>query len=92
MSYERQNEFHEDIGWVRNDGLYGPIKASMEVDLLENVVANDVIAIQKPNRYVGWWYCCIPVETIKRIGLPLPVSSEGMMLNTETGALRTLSQ
>ena len=77
MSYERQNEFHEDIGWVRNDGLYGPIKASMEVDLLENVVANDVIAIQKPNRYVGWWYCCIPVETIKRIGLPLPVFIRG---------------
>lgn len=27
---------------------------------------------QLSRRYAAWWYCCIPVETIKKNGLPLP--------------------
>ncbi len=24
------------------------------------------------NSYAGWWFCCIPIEVIKKIGYPLP--------------------
>lgn len=27
---------------------------------------------QRSRRYAAWWYCCIPVATIKKNGLPLP--------------------
>lgn len=29
------------------------------------------------NQYAAWWYCCIPLENIKKIGLPLPVFIKG---------------
>ena len=29
------------------------------------------------NRYAGWWFCCIPVEVIKKIGYPLPIFIKG---------------
>ena len=29
------------------------------------------------NSYAGWWFCCIPVEVIKRIGYPLPIFIKG---------------
>ena len=29
------------------------------------------------NRYAGWWFCCIPVDVVKKIGYPLPVFIKG---------------
>ncbi|OUO86467.1 hypothetical protein B5F40_15060 [Gordonibacter sp. An230] len=77
ISYERQNEFYEDVGWVRSDGLYGPVKPRLDIEDLEDVVKNDSLEIRKPNRYAGWWYCCIPTNVIKREGLPLPIFIRG---------------
>lgn len=77
ISYERQDEFYEDVGCVRSDGLYGPIKAKLDLSDFEDVVANDTLEVRKPNRYAGWWYCCIPVSSIKEHGLPLPLFIRG---------------
>lgn len=35
----------------------------------EAVAANEVL---NPINYTGWWYCCIPMENIRELGLPLP--------------------
>lgn len=32
---------------------------------------------QKRNRYGAWWFCCIPLETVKKNGYPLPVFIKG---------------
>ena len=31
----------------------------------------------KENQYAAWWYCCIPIERVKQIGLPLPIFIKG---------------
>lgn len=77
ISYERQDEFYEDVGWVRPDGLYGPVKPRLDLDDLEDVVKNDSLEVRKPNRYAGWWYCCIPMSAVEEKGLPLPVFIRG---------------
>lgn len=33
--------------------------------------------VQHKNQYAGWWFCCIPIEVIKKIGYPLPVFIKG---------------
>lgn len=35
----------------------------------EVIAANEV---KNPINYTGWWYCCIPTENIRELGLPLP--------------------
>lgn len=87
LSFERQDEFYEDVGYVRHEGYYGPIKEMRipeteekrryVVSDLEDVVKIDSIEIRQHNRYAGWWYCCIPVTSIERNGLPLPVFIRG---------------
>ncbi|MEG0027406.1 MAG: glycosyltransferase [Raoultibacter sp.] len=77
ISYERQDELYEDVGWVRFDGMYGPIKKKMDISNIEKVVECDTLAVRKPNRYAGWWYCCIPASVIKEKGLPLPLFIRG---------------
>lgn len=41
-----------------------------------NILRNDKI-IRKLNSYSGWWYCCIPMQRIKKIGLPFPMFIKG---------------
>ena len=83
LSFERQDEFYEDMGYVRPNGTYGPIKEVRSTDPgvgvhysisdLEDIVKIEAMEIHRNNRYAGWWYCCIPVSVIERKGLPLPV-------------------
>ena len=87
ISFERQDEFYEDVGYVRQGGLYGPVKETRPlypgasehfvISDLEDVVKLDSIEIRRNNRYAGWWYCCIPISSIERNGLPLPVFIRG---------------
>ena len=34
-------------------------------------------AVQHKNQYAGWWFCCIPIAVVKKIGYPLPVFIKG---------------
>lgn len=36
-------------------------------DIIKNGVNSEKID------YLGWWYCCIPISKIKKIGLPMPM-------------------
>ena len=29
------------------------------------------------NSFAGWWFCCVPVKSVKKIGYPLPVFIKG---------------
>ena len=83
MSFERQDEFYEDLGFVDPDATPGPVKSKhipedMPVDPfiisdLDDVVKIESVETRRNNRYAGWWYCCIPVSSIERNGLPLPL-------------------
>nr|WP_297705252.1 glycosyltransferase [uncultured Butyrivibrio sp.] len=73
IKYEQPNKQHEDIGSVRGGGQFIALKPNMELNELEDVVKNDGAYYNASNQYAGWWYCCIPIEEIKKNGLPLPL-------------------
>lgn len=83
MSFERQDEFYEDLGFVNVDAKPGPVKVKHPIgDMpgdpfiisdLEDVVKIESVETRRIHRYAGWWYCCIPISCIERNGLPLPL-------------------
>lgn len=73
LSYEKQDEFYQDIGCVLPNGEYGSVKPQMNFSELPDIIVNDTVEIRKPHLYAGWWYCCIPVTAIEEHGLPLPL-------------------
>ncbi len=83
LSFEQQDEFHEDTGWVRPDGTYAPYKEPGEeedryrITTLEGITHVETDSPHHENRYAGWWYCCIPMSCIERSGLPLPLFIRG---------------
>lgn len=41
----------------------------LDMTLPENLIKNE--CIPEPD-YFGWWYCCMPVNTVEKYGLPFP--------------------
>lgn len=53
------------------DGLWGrPIKENYDIRRLDDVVKNE---LEDKFNYLGWWFCCMPVDVIRRDNLPLPL-------------------
>lgn len=77
LSYEKQDEFYEDIGYVRHYGVYGPVKNHADLSRLEDIVRLETVQSKRGNKYAGWWYCCIPMTSIDKYGLPLPLFIRG---------------
>lgn len=77
LFYEEMNVQHEDVGFVHKDGSYGPLKNRKYLNKQDEVVENELEDREEDNSYCGWWYCCIPVSVIKKIGLPLPLFVRG---------------
>lgn len=49
-----------------------------DVSSFKNLVANEGdIKANYLNRYSGWWFSCLPVQCIKKYGLPLPLFIKG---------------
>lgn len=66
----------EDLGCVDVKGFLRPLRASMRMNTVHNLVESECYAPDKSDDehpiYAGWWYCCIPSATIRAAGLPLP--------------------
>ena len=39
----------------------------------KNLLCRNESNPERPNTYAAWWFCCIPIEQIKKIGYPLPI-------------------
>ena len=77
LFYERMDTQHEDVGYVHDDGSYGPNKHDMHLEQWDHVLENDEDFKYHKNSYAGWWYCCIPVKKIDRNHLPIPLFIRG---------------
>lgn len=77
LSFERQDEFYEDIGFVQQRGVYGPVKTRAIVSELTDFVRLETVRPKRNHRYAGWWYCCIPIASVEKQGLPLPLFIRG---------------
>ena len=77
LFYEHMNIQHEDIGFVHEDGAYGPNKPDYELHTWDAVLNNAQEIKYHDNSYAGWWYCCVPVKRIDRQHLPIPLFIRG---------------
>ena len=74
---ERPWQQHEDVGYVKGDGSFGPRKPPLDLRETEAVLTNEVELADLNNSYAGWWYCCIPTKTMDLNDLPLPLFIRG---------------
>lgn len=63
----------EDIGHARASGSFGAIKKRKDMNIFYQVLTNETEKYYRKNKYAAFWYCCIPMKTIKEKGLPLPL-------------------
>lgn len=76
LNYEIGDVFLEDVGYMTKHGSFSPVKPNMRMSVLNEIVLNErwrPSEEQRRQMYASWWYCCIPVTTIERNGLPLPL-------------------
>lgn len=77
LNYEIGDEQWEDLGFMTPQGTFAPIKPQFHLSRFEDVILNESFEIPNSIKnlhqtYAAWWYCCIPVTSIKKHGLPLP--------------------
>lgn len=75
LDYQLVEEQCEDIASF-SDGYCRAVKPRLRVTSFPDLVFNEdsrPTGHQREKLYAAWWYCCIPVETIKKNGLPLPI-------------------
>lgn len=77
LYYEHMNIQHEDVGFVHDDGSFGPNKEIMDMEVWSNVFKNEEDIKFHEASYAGWWYCCIPVQKIRPDHLPVPLFIRG---------------
>lgn len=71
---EEPNRQFEDVSYVKNSGAYASVKSNKYyMDRQRYLVRNEHIDVEVPNAYGAWWFSCIPVSEIERVGLPLPL-------------------
>ena len=68
---------HEDIGLLKEDKSFFHAKPVYNVKKLTGVMKANAYYPYHKNQYAGWWYCCIPVASIRKFGLPLPLFIRG---------------
>ena len=59
-----------ESGAVWDRGRIKAGKHHLDFGELEDVLKNER---EERTEYTGWWFCCIPMEQIKKCGLPLPL-------------------
>lgn len=79
MSLEEPYLRTEDLGFFTCTGNFRPLKPAENVSLLHGIVSGETYEAptdlypDTSQLYAGWWFCSIPVSTIEREGLPLPL-------------------
>ena len=63
----------EDVGFTSLKGRFGPVKTSHVMVDQYSVVDNEKDLPPRENMYAAFWFCCIPMTTVRREGLPLPL-------------------
>lgn len=63
----------EDVGFTSQEGRFGPIKLRAPMINYFEIVRNERPLPPYENKYAAFWYCCIPMATVEREGLPLPL-------------------
>lgn len=66
---------HENTAYWGKIRLYS-LGNGWDLRKKDNLLNNETIS-DRDNQYAAWWYCCIPLQRVEKIGLPLPVFIKG---------------
>lgn len=77
LYYENPECQLEDIGLLKRDDTFGPLKGEFNHASLRDNLQNEQDFPAQSGTYGAWWYCCIPVQVIEEFGLPLPMFIRG---------------
>lgn len=80
LNLDNKNLQMEDTGYMTPKGRFAPQKPVFGMDQVEGLVRNETfrpLQAMKSQGYASWWYCAIPIEEIKRVGMPLPLFLRG---------------
>lgn len=77
LYYENPECQLEDIGLLKLDDTFCPLKSEFNHTLLRDNLQNEQAFPEQAGTYGAWWYCCIPTHIIKEHGLPLPLFIRG---------------
>lgn len=77
LAMEDMCVMHEDLGTIRSNGDVCPIHRDLNITELVNVLKMEEKLPPIKNMFGAWWYCCMPIETIEKNGLPLPIFIRG---------------
>lgn len=78
LFYEEMHIQHEDIGTLRKNCDYWPLKGRLyQQSLYDNLRNEQSDFYGSACKYAGWWYCCIPSHIIDQHGLSLPLFIRG---------------
>lgn len=80
LNYEIGEDQWEDVGYMTPDGRFSACKPGFRMVLLHDIVTSEQFVPteeQRENMYAAWWYCVIPMSTIKEYGYPMPFFVRG---------------
>lgn len=70
MLYLDKPTFQHEFGGYFYGLAFRPINSRIDMSQQENLMRNEY---PEQANYNAWWYTCMPVETVKKYGLPLPL-------------------
>lgn len=76
LQMEEMDMFWEDAAYIA-EGINRSIKVPRKMKHISDLLINENLNTEIYLGYAAWWYCCIPIETVKKSGLPLPVFVRG---------------
>lgn len=65
-------EMHEDIGSITDIGEFFHVKPGCSIFELKNILDVNREYPKVDRMYAAWWYCCMPIENIRKHGLSYP--------------------
>ena len=66
----------EDLGYVQKNGYFESVKPKLNQNGLYENLKNEQ-TYRENHTYAAWWFCCVPAETIRENGLPMPFFIRG---------------
>ena len=73
LEYGAMNIQHEDVGTFTSNCDWRPARERLDQSLLDSILRTNMELLPLENPYAAWWFCCIPIKTIEKNGLPLPL-------------------
>ena len=70
MSMDEPTIQYENTAYLGKVRLHS-LGQGFDLTTIEDLIHNDQLPMMK-NKYAAWWFCCIPITVVKKIGYPLP--------------------